>query len=56
MLDWVGVEHRMNYEPMLERLSGERPADSLRVLADASEALGIEGRRDAARNIRVWFL
>jgi hexosaminidase len=47
MLDWVGLEHRVNYEPMLERLAEERPADSLRILGDASEALGIEGRRDA---------
>ena len=47
MLDWVGLKHRVNYEPMLERLAAERPADSLRILADASEALGIEGRRDA---------
>jgi hexosaminidase len=46
-LDWVGLKHRVNYEPMLERLAAERPADSLRILADASEALGIEGRRDA---------
>jgi hexosaminidase len=47
MLDWVGLKHRVNYEPMLERLAAERTADSLRILADASEALGIEGRRDA---------
>ena len=47
MLDWVGLEHRANYEPMLERIAGERPAAALRILADASEALGIEGRRDA---------
>jgi len=47
MLDWTGLKHRLNYEPMLERLAGERPADPLRILADASEALGIEGRRDA---------
>jgi hexosaminidase len=47
MLDWVGLEHRVNYEPMLERLAGDRAADALRVLADACEALGIEGRRDA---------
>jgi hexosaminidase len=47
MLNWVGVQHRVNYEPMLERIAGEAPADALRVLADASEALGIEGRRDA---------
>ncbi|HTC32792.1 MAG TPA: family 20 glycosylhydrolase [Bryobacteraceae bacterium] len=47
MLDWVGLKHRMNYQPMLERLAAEGAADPLRVLADASEALGIEGRRDA---------
>jgi hexosaminidase len=46
-LDWVGLQHRVNYEPMLERISGGNPAAALRVLADASEALGIEGRRDA---------
>jgi hexosaminidase len=45
-LDWVGLKHRVNYEPMLERIAGEKSADALRVLADASEALGIEGRRD----------
>jgi hexosaminidase len=47
MLDWVGLRHRVNYQPMLERLAGEKSADSLRVLADASESLGIEVRRDA---------
>jgi hexosaminidase len=47
MLDWVGLKHRVNYYPMLERLGGEGPADALRILADASEAEGIEGRRDA---------
>ncbi|MGA3186616.1 MAG: family 20 glycosylhydrolase [Bryobacteraceae bacterium] len=43
-LDWVGVQHRSTYERMLDRID---PSDALRVLADASEALGIEGRRDA---------
>jgi hexosaminidase len=47
MLDWVGLKHRVNFEPMLERLAGKGSADSLRILADASEALGIEVRRDA---------
>jgi len=47
VLDWVGLRHRVNYQPMLERLAGEQSAEALRVLADASEALGIEGRRDA---------
>ncbi len=49
MLDWVGLRHRVNYEPMLERLAGEGSAEPLRILADASEALGIEGRRDARK-------
>ena len=48
-LTWVGLRHRTNYQPMLERLAGAEPAEPLRVLADACEALGIEGRRDARR-------
>lgn len=45
-LDWTGLEHRSN-QPMLERLTGGQPAEPLRVLAGATEALGIEGRRGA---------
>ncbi len=45
-LQWVGIQHRSNYQPMLDRLRGDAPPEPLRVLADASEALGIEGRRD----------
>ncbi len=45
-LDWVGVLHRTNYQPMLDRIGGGEP---LRILADAVEALGIEGRRDARK-------
>jgi hexosaminidase len=48
-LDWVGLRHRANYQPMLDRLAGGRLAPALRLLADASEALGIEVRRDARR-------
>ena len=48
MLAWVGLEHRSNYQPMLDRIAGDR-ADALRVLADACEALGIEGRRSARK-------
>ena len=44
-LDWTGVRHRANYGPMLDRLSGERRAPSLQVLADAAEALGLGPRR-----------
>ena len=46
-LDWVGLRHRINYQPMLERISGEKPAAALRVLADASQALGIDERQAA---------
>jgi hexosaminidase len=44
-LAWTGVEDRANYQPMLDRLSGDRPAEALRVLADASEALGLGPRK-----------
>ena len=44
VLAWVGV--RSNEQRMLDRM-GSGPA--LRVLADASESLGIEGRRDARK-------
>jgi hexosaminidase len=46
-LEWTSVEHRSNYEVMLDRLAGGRSSEPLRLLADASEALGIAGRRDA---------
>ena len=46
-LEWTGLEHRSNYRVMLDRLAGGRSSEPLRVLADASEALGIAGRRDA---------
>ena len=48
-LDWTGLRHRANYQPMLDRLAAGRPADPLRILADACEALGIETRRDARK-------
>jgi len=40
------VHHRSNEEPMLNAIAAERPAEPLRVLAGAVEALGIAGRRD----------
>ena len=49
MLEWTGIEHRSNYVPMLDRLSGNRAAPPVRVLADACEALGL-GARNADRN------
>jgi hexosaminidase len=45
-LDWSGVQHRSEYQRMLERLAGGHPAPALQVLADAVEALGIGGRQD----------
>jgi hexosaminidase len=44
-LDWLRVEHDSTYQRMLDRVSDH--SDALRVLADASEAFGIEVRRDA---------
>ncbi len=45
-LEWTGLQHRAN-QILLERLTGGQPAGPLRVLVDASEALGIDGRRGA---------
>ena len=46
LLEWTGVTHRASYQPMLDRLSGDRRAEPLRILADASEARGLgTGRR-----------
>jgi hexosaminidase len=45
-LRWTGVQEGVN-EPLLERLTGNRPAGALRVLADASEALGLSARHAA---------
>lgn len=45
-LDWVGLQHRVNYQPMLDRLGG---GADLRAWADAVEATGIEIRRDARK-------
>ena len=44
MLEWTGIEHRSNYAPMLDRLSGNHFAPPVRVLADACEALGLGPR------------
>jgi len=45
MLEWTGIQHRANYGPMLDRLSGNHFAPPVRVLADACEALGLGPRR-----------
>jgi hexosaminidase len=49
LLEWTGINHRSNYGPMLDRLAGGKPADALRVLADASEALGLGPRARAQK-------
>ncbi len=46
ILESTGVTHRASYQPMLDRLAGDRRAEPLRILADASEARGLgTGRR-----------
>jgi len=46
LLEFAGVTHRSSYQPMLDRLAGDRRAEPLRILADASEARGLgTGRR-----------
>ena len=47
-LESTGVRHRSSEEPMIERLAAGRSVEPLRVLADASEALGL-GPRTKAR-------
>ncbi|HXZ79314.1 MAG TPA: family 20 glycosylhydrolase [Terriglobales bacterium] len=36
-LDWLGLKHRSNYDPMLSRLVGNEDTRALRVLADVVE-------------------
>jgi hexosaminidase len=49
LLEWTGVRHRANYAPMLERMTGGRPVEPLRVLADAVEGLGLGPRARAGK-------
>jgi hexosaminidase len=44
-LEWTGVEHRAAFYAMLDRLANGRPVESLRILGEASEALGLGPRR-----------
>ncbi len=46
-LDWVGVRHRSNYVPMLDRIAGGSPEAALRTVADAVEPFGIDVRQAA---------
>jgi hexosaminidase len=49
VLEWTGVEHRANYGPMLDRLAAGRPAEPVRILADACEAQGLGPRARALK-------
>jgi hexosaminidase len=40
-LEWLGVQHRADYQPMLDRIAADRPDRPLRTLADAVEATGL---------------
>jgi hexosaminidase len=46
VLDRLGLRHRSHEDLILNVMAGDRPAQPLRILADAVEALGIKGRRD----------
>ena len=48
-LEWTGVLHRANYQPMLDRLAGGQDAAPLRVLADAVEGRGLGTGRNSGR-------
>jgi hexosaminidase len=48
-LEFTGVQHRANYQQMLDRMTGGRPAESLRILADAVEAVGLSPRARAQK-------
>lgn len=51
-LEFTGALHRANYQPMLDRLAGNRPSGPLKVVADAVEALGCCS--DRADRPGVW--
>jgi hexosaminidase len=48
-LEWSGIQHRADYLPMLERLAGGQPVESLLVLGDASEAGGHDVRAQTGK-------
>jgi hexosaminidase len=48
-LEWTGVKHRANYQPMLDRISGGKPNQPLRVLGDAVEGVGLGPRARAQK-------
>ena len=46
-LEWLGLTHRSNYRPMLERLMDEHPAERLKILADILEPVRGYARGEA---------
>jgi hexosaminidase len=50
-LQFTGVTHRANYQPLLDRIAGDQPVEPLRVLADAVEALGLGTGRTGRPNL-----
>jgi hexosaminidase len=40
-LEWLGVEHRADFQPMLDRIAADRPDRPLRTLGEAVEATGL---------------
>ena len=40
-LEFTGAMHRAYYQPMLDRIAGNQPAEPLRVLADSVESFGL---------------
>jgi hypothetical protein len=43
-MEVFGLEHRSNYLPMLQRLAGEHPIDSLKILAEIVEPVKVYSR------------
>jgi hexosaminidase len=48
-LEFTGIQHRANYGPMLDRLTGGASIEPVRVLADAVEGLGLSPRARAGK-------
>ena len=46
-LDWLGLTHLSSYLPMLRRLAGDQPIDSLKVLADVVQPANQDARDEA---------
>jgi hexosaminidase len=46
-LEYTGVQHRANFQPMLDRMAGGKAPESLNVLAQVVEGLGLDQRQRA---------